>query len=415
MNDQTTAQLRRRTRAHLTAQKKRLLDEVGETLYLLLKHDQRLGAKIFYDDKDFAHAVQIYFMAIENFDINRANQAEEVIAGASLFIDYVQRRYEGSQSRMLTTLRQDVGGSFSSLYKNTLTLRTLLSFNSPDDLVLEPLDLPEQQSSPIYTKVEGNRVVLDSGHPLHPFLRKEGVDETRKYLKKEFAEIGDTLKVSNVDRKYVDAFYKLFQLIDFKDDAGAISFGLHVRMMARLTTKIEDEMSDILAAQIGSTLTHASYFASQYKDWIDFVRNAQSYPGRKDIESHIGEALDSVTELLQNNPETVDERIPDSIRFITTLLTDNSKDRTEAIYAGVRGVENFCIVAIRYAYEQAVDLLKDAGRKARPGLVKIGAGMIILVALGVISHFMPVIKSAPELNWILENLSNFEKIGRILK
>jgi hypothetical protein len=59
-------------------------------------------------------------------------------------------------------------------------------------------------------------------------------------------------------------------------------------------------------------------------------------------------------------------------------------------------------------------LLQDSGAKARPALVRIGAALIIGVAINVISNFLPVIKNAPELNWILENLSKIEKIKNTL-
>jgi hypothetical protein len=81
----------------------------------------------------------------------------------------------------------------------------------------------------------------------------------------------------------------------------------------------------------------------------------------------------------------------------------------------VRSVENFCIATIRYSYDQALRFLQDAGSSARPKLVKMGAAAILLIAVGVIADFMPVIVSASDLNWILENMHNIEKIGRILK
>ena len=111
----------------------------------------------------------------------------------------------------------------------------------------------------------------------------------------------------------------------------------------------------------------------------------------------------------------MDQRIPESIRLITILLKGTREDRINAVYAGVRGVENICISTVKYAYDQAIQLLKDSGNKARPTLVRLGAAAIIGIALTVISTFMPVIKNASELNWIIENLPRIEKIAHILK
>jgi hypothetical protein len=182
-----------------------------------------------------------------------------------------------------------------------------------------------------------------------------------------------------------------------------------------LTKKIEPEVSEILAIQIGAALTHAGYFASQYKDWVDFIQNAQNYPPREAVESAIDSALEKVAAGLAHRSETVDERIPESIRLILTLLNGPKEDRVNAIYGGIRGVENICVATVKFAYDQAILLLQDAGKKARPTLVRLGAIAIIGVALMIISDFMPVIKSAPELNWIIENLSNIKRIDSILK
>jgi hypothetical protein len=399
-------------------QMRALLSEVDSTLYLLAKQDQRMGAKQFYRDSHFGNVINEYFIAA-NQASNKAGLTRKQInllqKTASNFLEYVHHRYEKDRSRIITTLRAATGNSFTELYKNTRTLVRLCDVVLTDGTEVEPMNLPDQKPSPIYTKVERDRVVLDAGHALHPFLRKEGINETRRYLKAELTRIAETLKSSNVDRRYVEAFAKLVDLVNFKSDAGAISFGLHVRMISQLTKQIEQELSDVLNVQIASTLTHASYFASQYKDWMDFLYHAQSYPSGNALEDKIEEALASVTETLRNNTIAVDENIPRTIEFITGMLKGTGEDRKQAIYAGVRSVENFCISAIRYSYDQAVRLLQDSGTRARPKLVGIGAATIIAVAMGVIANFMPIIVNASELNWILENLHNIEKIGKILR
>jgi hypothetical protein len=167
------------------------LRNVSETLFLLYKSDQRMGAKIFYKDEAFVTAVRQYFNAVAHAESSpvKKEDTEVILLGATAFVDYVQHRFEKYRSRMLTTLRHEVGASFSSLYKNTLVLIKFLKTDFEDDTLLEPLDLPEQQPSPIYTKVEGDRVVLDSGHALHPLLRKEAISETRRYLKKNWRKL----------------------------------------------------------------------------------------------------------------------------------------------------------------------------------------------------------------------------------
>jgi hypothetical protein len=393
------------------------LEPINLTLSMLSSHDQRVGAKVFYSDADFIQAVRRYYVATVEVSADGLTLTDRrsLSRGVSGFLGYVQAIFPNFRKGILTDLRYAYGRSFSELYKNSLSLKKLLeagpAFEEPE---IVSLVLPDQQSSPIYAKVEDNRVVLESGQPLHPLLRKEAVNETRQYLQKELSELDKALKASNIDRKYVEAFSRLRELIQFKDDAGAIAFGLHVKMISHLTARIEEEMSEVLNIQISSTLTHAAYFAAQYKDWMDFVQNAQNYPSRDIIESEIERALADVTSTLESNSVTVDERIPETIRLLLRVLSGTSEDRIQAVYAGVRAVENFCIAAIRYSYEQAKRLVQDAASKSRPAIVNIGAAAIILITLDVISNFMPVIKNASELSWILENLPKIERIGKIL-
>ena len=257
-----------------------------------------MGARPLYRDPQFVAAVTQYFIAVnKTFDTKfiEKTQIGDLKKEASAFLDYVNNRYAKNISRILTTLRGQIGKSFTELYKDTRVLIRLCDVVLAVDSNIEPLKLPDQKPSPIYTKIEKDRVVLDAGRALHPFLRKEGINETRRYLKTELVKVFEALDASNVDQRYVDAFKALTALINFKHDAGAISFGLHVRMVSQLTQKIEAELSDILNTQIAATLTHASYFASQYKDWMDFIHYAQNYPSSEAIEKQIDQALANVT------------------------------------------------------------------------------------------------------------------------
>lgn len=407
---------------------KQILDclrKIRDPIAMLHREDQRVGGKLFYSDKRFKDIIGDYYSVLLDCLHSPIDQRvvgiDERVTGPLIqvsgqFIEYVQSRFSKDRSRILTALRKNAGASFSNLYKTTVRMRELLvasALDRADDSDVS-LTLPEQHSSLIYTKVENGRVTLDSGHPLHPFLRKESVDETRRYLRGEIISLDKNLRKSNVDPKYIEAFARLIELIEFKDDAGAISFGLHIRMISQLSKALEAELSDILNIQISSTLTHSSYFASQYKDWLDFVRNAQGYPARASVDEQIDKSLSDVNKVLKGNPKVIDERIPQSIQFLQTMLNGSKNDRLNASYAGVRSIENICISAISYSHEQAKQLLIDSISKSRKPLATIGAGLIIVVAIEIISNFMPIIKSAPELSWILENLAKITKLSKIL-
>jgi hypothetical protein len=223
------------------------------------------------------------------------------------------------------------------------------------------------------------------------------------------------LQSSNVDRRLTLEISKLSILLEFEDDSGAIILGLHTKKVSNMASQIEHEISPVLTVQVSSTLTQVSHFASQYKDWIDFLRNAAQYPAMQAIEGSIDSSVGKFANVLAANPANVDERILTTVKLIENSLTDGTEIREGAIYAAVRGFENICIVAVKFAFDQVIALLKETGEKLRRYAATTIAAAIVVLTMGMIGSFMPVIKAAPELNWILENLPKIEKLRDLIK
>jgi hypothetical protein len=386
-----------------------------EKMAMFVTQDRRLStSQSILRDEKFAGAALSYFRELS--EINHGGSDFEKLRAALVgYIAVVDGMFEAARPRFLTAMRQAGGNLFVEVYKKSKTLLKMVGADIDGDGLSKLTNVPDQHPSPIYAKVEADKILLDAGHALHPLLKRGALARTKDYLQQELGDVGRSLKTSNVDPRLLDTFLKLGHLLEFKDDAGAIALGLHVRLVSHVMKSIEDELSDVLALQISSTLTHVSYFASQYKDWIEFIKNAQHYPAREVVELEIEQALQRVGNTLAAHSVVVDERIPESFRLITQLLRGEKEDRVNAVYAGIRGFENVCIVAVRYAFEEATKFLRDVGTRARPSLVTIGAGAIIYITVSIISDFLPVIKSAPELSWILENMPRIEKINQILK
>jgi hypothetical protein len=311
-------------------------------------------------------------------------------------------------------MREQGGPSIVDTYRGAVDLEKILSASLVFD-DLKPTNLPEQKPSPIYAKVEGQKIVLDSGRSLQPLLSVASLAQTRSYLKGEVEQLIDSLESSNVDRRLIFEFSKLSNLVDFKDDSGAIVLGLHTKKVGHMASQIENEFSAVLAVQISSTLTQLLHFASQYQDWIDFLRNAAQYPARQEVEETIDQSVRKFVDVLSENIANVDEKIPATVKIIENSLREDSETRGGAIYAAVRGFENVCVVTVKFAFDQVVALLKETAEKVRSYSAKILAVTIVTLAIGIIGSFMPVIKVAPELNWILENLPKIEKIKELIK
>jgi hypothetical protein len=394
---------------------KRQIGKTAEKIFLFANKDGRVAVPIsLYDEVKYAQALdkfaQEFLLIIPDFNEFRLRKLRLAA------IDYVAEvsALFGHRKKILTEMRVGFGTAFVDAYKYSNELIRLIDAEELDS-EFSPDNIPEQSPSAIYAKVEDKKIVLDEGAGLHPLLRPGALEQTRAYLMQEVEVISIELEKSNVDRRFVNTFKILRGRLSFQDDAGAISLGLHVRAILQILKSVQDEISDILTAQLAANLTHISYFASQYQDWVDFVRNAQTYPGRELVEGEIEKAIENLNITLGSNPETVDKRIPESFHLFTKLLDGDVDDRRNAIYATVRGFENICIATIRFVYAEAVQFLKDSTNKARSTLVNVAAATIVVLTLALIADFMPVIKSAPELNWLLENLPRLEKISNLFK
>lgn len=309
----------------------------------------------------------------------------------------------------------NASGFFLQFVGNILQISTDVLSTGITEEEIRIVGLPPQRPSPIYAKVEGEKITLDEGVPAHPILRTNAISTTKSYLETEIEAIEHSLIKSNVDDRFRSAIKRLKDLMKFDDDAGAISLGLHARSVQLMLEAVENELADVLAVHISATVTSISSFVSQYRDWVEFTRNANNYPGRDAVDAVIDPAIMQLEDILTSNPDTIDERIPRSFAAINKLLLGSQSDRVNAIFAGVRGFENICIAAIRFSYDQAISILKESSSKARPSVVKITSVAIIATTIALISKFLPVIGVAPELRWISENLSKIEKLAHILR
>ena len=397
---------------HIERQAYQLLDHVA----LIHNKDGRLRIdQSIYKDERFMSSLRVLFVDLLDFGGSADHgQAIKLQNSTKNYIATVDAMFLQARPKFITAMRARGGTSFVKAYKAAQVLEKILDASLVVD-DLSPINVPDQKPSPIYAKIEGQKIVLDSGRTLQPLLSINSIERTKSYLKEELVQLVDSLQSSNVDRRLTFEVSKLLKLMEFEDDSGAIVLGLHTRKVSSMSLQIEHEISSVLAVQISSTLTQISHFASQYKDWIDFLRNASQYPAREAVEGSIDLSIEKFVEVLAAHPANVDDKIIETVKLIEGSLADGSEIRSGAIYAAVRGFENVCIVAVKFAFDQMLALLKETGEKLRNYAAKTIAAAIIVLTMGMIGSFMPVIRAAPELNWILENLPKIEKLKELIK
>jgi hypothetical protein len=390
--------------------------QLRDRIALIHDQDGRLSIdRAIYQNEEFKLTLAALLRDLYDLRSSKLHeQAAALLVSTRNYIKVVDAIFSDSRPRFLTSMRAAGGRTFLRAYKDAVSLEKILDASLSDD-ELVPTNVPDQKPSPIYAKIEGSKIVMDSGRTLQPLLSVHSLERTRLYLKGELLQLIESLQASNVDRRLIVEIFKLGELLKFEDDAGAIVLGLHTKKVIQMALQIEHEISAVLGVQVSSTLTQLSHFAAQYKDWIEFLRNAAQYPAKQAVEGSIDGAVERFVEVLAANPDNVDRRIPATVKLIEGSLSEDSEIRSGAIYAAVRGFENVCIVAVKFAFDQVIALLKETTEKVRNYSAKILAVTIVTLAIGMITSFMPVIKAAPELNWVLENLPKIEKIRELIK
>jgi hypothetical protein len=257
-------------------------------LALIHSHDGRLNIdKTIYKDERFMVSLNALVENLFDFRASANHEgAVKLYDATKNYIATVDEMFRRARPKFLTTMRRVGGTSFVNAYKNAVSLERILDASLVVD-ELSPTNVPDQKPSPIYAKVEGQKIVLDSGRTLRPLLSAHSIERSKLYLKEEFIQLVDSLQSSNVDRRLTFEISKLSKLMEFEDDSGAIVLGLHTKKVSGMALQIEHEISSVLAVQVSSTLTQLSQFASQYKDWIDFLRNAAQYPAKQAVETSI--------------------------------------------------------------------------------------------------------------------------------
>ena len=398
---------------HIERQASKLFDRVA----LIHNQDGRLRVdQSIYNDEQFTSSLRELLVDVLDFKVSKNHDgAAKLHRSTRIYLAAVDAMFLNARPRLLTTMRKVGGTTFVNAYKDAQSLEGILDASLVASDEFSPINVPDQKPSPIYAKIDGQKIVLDLGRSLQPLLSANSIEKTKSYLKAELIQLVDSLQSSNVDRRLTLEISKLSILLEFEDDSGAIILGLHTKKVSNMASQIEHEISPVLTVQVSSTLTQVSHFASQYKDWIDFLRNAAQYPAMQAIEGSINSSVGKFANVLAANPANVDERILTTVKLIENSLTDGTEIREGAIYAAVRGFENICIVAVKFAFDQVIALLKETGEKLRRYAATTIAAAIVVLTMGMIGSFMPVIKAAPELNWILENLPKIEKLRDLIK
>jgi hypothetical protein len=229
--------------------------KLAERITLIHHRDGRLRInRSIFGDERYMSTVKVLFEELLDFD-DSADQAQAIRLHNSTrnYIAIVDAMFLGSRPRFLTTLRTVGGTNFVNAYKEAQTLERILDA-SLDINYLSLTNVPDQRPSPIYAKIEGQKIVLDFGRTLQPLLSIHSIERTKSYLKEELVLLVDSLQTSNVDRRLTLEISKLLKLVEFDDDSGAIVLGLHTRKVSNMTSTIEHEISSVLAVQVSSTL-----------------------------------------------------------------------------------------------------------------------------------------------------------------
>jgi hypothetical protein len=285
------------------------------------------------------------------------------------------------------------------------------SSTAPEDIA--PENLPEQRASPIYTDIISGQIALAEGPEPNTTLSQEQLRAAANYLTQEVEELAKDLSDSNFDKRFVRSLRKLKRLLDFKTSADSIALGLHVEMLSGVLESSKEEMAEITSRRIGGALKNLSQIALQYVDWREFVANARDLK-LPAIEAEFETASEKVISTLENAPDQVDTELIGAFRELREIAGSTGFN-SKTILGWVRSFSNTVSTMIRFCYGITLEVIAEAGTKARPQVTRALAIGMIATTISLIYEFLSIIRVTPELSWIFGNIEKLEKMLEIVK
>lgn len=258
--------------------------------------------------------------------------------------------------------------------------------------------LPPQKIAPVQFDIENGRIVLlRRGNEIEK-EDENGIKLGKEALAQQGIILIDMLKQSNCDRRIVENIERLNRQI--LEGENIVMIGLSNLTCETIRSNSESELSDVVNSMFHAHTRGIDMYLSQYPEWNKFLENvSSSHLGADDIKS-IKKSAEFVIEKLEKDKNISDPEVPETLKYISEMLSRPGVSSKRAAFAVMRSIENF----VSRAYLMGIDLMEQTTKKSiescSSAISKAVAVSILTIALGAAAQISPASLKIDEMAWL---------------
>jgi hypothetical protein len=288
-----------------------------------------------------------------------------------------------------------------ALKRGTLQLAQEIETNSDWRVELDHL-LPPQVLAPYQFEYRDGkiRILQSDGVGFDSKIKQDAYDA----LIQQGQSVGVTLRQTNIDPRVKQHFDVLHEALLQK--APILGVGLLYQVCENISHNLNDDEVPVVVRAIltGYTLGVKQYLG-QFDEWVVFSKDAASSNITDVNVRAVADTLESLAHQLGMHPEAVDPKIPETLKYLRSLVRDPGSTAKNTVYAAGLTIENFVAYSFSLLLEFANETVKSSSKK----LSKVAVVAIVLATINAVTGGSTAISKITNSEWISDAIALVKK------
>lgn len=315
---------------------------------------------------------------------------------------------------VLEAVRLLIDATNEQLAKGQLTLFEGQESGSKKELAELRRITPAQKIAPVKFEIKEGKLMLAVQSNATERSDHANITAAREELLRRGEKLIKELERSNCDRRLIEQFQYVKDLIDYDDNI--VKIGLSNMSCDLMCDACNSGLPEAINAMLRAHTRGVDMFAAQFPEWNKFVQNAVESKIDDTDAILIAKATDNLILQLEAEPRYVDPKVPATLSRLNRLIRRPGVPTKRAAFAMLRSLENLVSKVFSFGSE----FLDQTTRKTIDNLSSIAAKAVVLglltMAVSGATSIAPVAEKVHELKWLKEAVELVQKqVDRLRK
>ncbi|MBB2719104.1 UNVERIFIED_ORG: hypothetical protein GGD48_004363 [Rhizobium etli] len=230
----------------------------------------------------------------------------------------------------------------------------------------------------------------------------------RDALIEQGGRVLENLRISNCDRRLLEAFERLQDKLTHEQDI--VQVGVLNISCENLAASFKDELPTAVEALVRGHSAAVTLFVAQFQAWRDFSEQALLVDlSPVDIADVKSTAL-SIAARFEGDRERIDESVPRTIRYLASLITDPATTAKRTGYALLTSLENLVARLFSFAAEFLGDTAKQATKKLSTWTARAVVAFVASTVVAAGLELGPVFSRFQATRWVQNAVEILQKV-----